>query len=189
MKPIEIGLYGGGRFTIREGAVDVSAVTPLVLAHGLSNVTRFGGQTPSAYSVAEHSVRMHDWAKKDGQDKAVLRAILLHDAPECLGEGDHQRFVKRAFFGDGPHKYASMVCTALWDMHCPRDRPPSLWTWEGMHDVLQPYDENIGSLEARAFGFPHEPIPDWMDCSHAPDVPWSADVAKVLYLLRWEKCE
>ena len=190
---IQIGLQGGGRFTIREDSCDVSAVTPHVLGFGLSHVTRFGGQA-GLYSVGEHSVRMYDWAEKEGQDKAILRAILLHDGPECLGEGDHQRYVKRAFFGDGPKKYAHMVCTALWEKYVPSDRPLSQWSWDMVHEALRTYDEWIGLLEARAFGFPYsDPVPDWLDTSFAPRAEdhyrWTPHETRVAYAERWERCQ
>jgi hypothetical protein len=159
---IQIGLHGGGRVSIaKDGRIDVSQVTPEVLAFGLSHVTRFGGQA-GPYSVGEHSVRMYEWAKQEKQDKAVLRAILIHDAPECLGEGDHQRFVKRAFFSDGPKKFADLVCGALWDAYHPADRPLGQWSWRDMHDALKPYDEWIGTVEATTFGFPHDTLPEYV---------------------------
>lgn len=187
---IQIGLHGGGRFIIKDDkTVDVRAVTPQVLAYGLAHVTRFGGQA-GPYSVGEHSVRMYDWAKAEGQDKAVLRGILLHDAPECLGEGDHQRFVKRAFFGDGVKKYADLVCTALWDEYAPSFRAPAIWPWHVIHASVKQYDEWMGSLEARAFGFPHDPIPDWLDASFAPRGDpydrWDTEYTIREFLSRWE---
>jgi 5'-deoxynucleotidase YfbR-like HD superfamily hydrolase len=61
------------------------------IAHGLSNVCRYGGQCVSFYSVAEHSYRgaknIERFAKMDGE--ASLTALhdayefLLHDAAEA----------------------------------------------------------------------------------------------------------
>lgn len=53
---------------------------------GLSKICRFGGQLPDDkfYTVAEHSVLCLELAQRDGiTDKAILRAILLHDATEA----------------------------------------------------------------------------------------------------------
>lgn len=193
---IRIGLHGGGEMRVhtdgRADAVDVADVTPECLAFGLAHVTRFGGQA-GPYSVGEHEVRMWDWAKAEGQDKAVLRGIMIHDAPETLGEGDHQRFVKRAFFGDGPAKYSALVCAALWDKFAPSMRAPAIWPWVMIHDALKPYDEYMGSLEARAFGFPHDPIPEWIDGLYAPGSDpwdrWDASDTINAWLERWEDCE
>lgn len=188
---IQIGLNGGGRMRIADdGTVDVSEVTAAVLAFGLSNVTRFGGQA-GHYSDAEHTVRMYDWAKADGQDKAVLRAILIHDAAECLGEGDVQRFVKRQYDCAGLKKFARDVTLALWGLH----RPAGRETWSYAIDcesVVKDYDEHIGMLEARAFGFPHDPIPDWLDLRFAPTGKahdlWTAKEGERQFLASWEDC-
>jgi hypothetical protein len=186
---IQIGLHGGGRMHVMtDGSVDVSAVTPDVLAFGLSHVTRFGGQA-GAYSVAEHSVRMCDWARREGQDKTVLRACLLHDAPECLGEGDTQRFVKRFYGADGLKRFADSVCRALWVKHLQPDRPESQWTWPVAAATVKEYDEWVGSLEARVFGFPHDPIPDWLDIAATPEPEhlWTPYEARRQFLARWEE--
>lgn len=188
---IQIGLHSGGRMVVRDDdTLDVSQVTPGDLAFGLSHVTRFGGMAGS-YSVCEHSVRMYKWAAHDGQDKAVRRAILLHDAPECLGEGDHQRFVKRRFFGSGPAVYSHLVCSALWSRFPPLDRSVSWWTWDTVYRTLKDYDEWIGSLEARAFGFPHDPIPDHVDPQFAPRPGCFMTAVECLesFLWCWENSE
>jgi hypothetical protein len=189
---IQIGLHGGGRMLVRDdGTVDVSAVTPRVLAFGLSNVTRFGGQA-GPYSDAEHSVRMYDWAKAEGQSVPVLRAILLHDAAECLGEGDTQRFVKRLFGGEGLKKFARTVTAALWVMYCPARFDATVWGWdEALSPHVKEYDGWIGSIEARAFGFPHEAIPDWLAVPAFavpdPENLWTPFESRRQYLARWEE--
>lgn len=188
---IQIGLHGGGRMTIHDDkTVDVSAVTPQVLAYGLSYVTRFGGQY-GPYSVLDHTNRMYDWAKADGQDKAVLRAIQIHDAPECLGEGDTQRNVKRVFECEGLRSFAKTVTRALWAQYIPVNRPIHEWYWERLKVPVKDYDEMIGTLECRAFGAPHGPVPDWWDTRFAPtlgvyDPP---EVQQAGFLRRWRECE
>lgn len=193
---ITIGLHGGGRMTVTEdGSVDVSQVTPRVLAFGLSHVTRFGGQA-GPYSVAEHSVRMFDWAVEefhglDGPPLPLLRAILLHDGPECLGEGDTQRFVKLEYGCEGIRKYAHRVAEALWRKHGYGG------PWDVQHTRLKVFDIRMGSVEARHFGFPYEPIPaaaylprfyrDGGWGYWTPD-PWPAKVAEDEFLDRWGRC-
>lgn len=58
------------------------------IAHGLSNLCRFGGHCEKFYSVAEHSVLCYLHAKENyAMDREVLRAVLLHDASEAyLGD-------------------------------------------------------------------------------------------------------
>ncbi len=53
------------------------------IAHGLSNLCRYAGQTRRFYSVAEHCVLMCRAAKAEGQPHHVQLAALLHDAPEA----------------------------------------------------------------------------------------------------------
>ncbi len=185
---IAIGLCNGKVMTIEDGGlIDLKHVTPDVLAFGLAHVTRFGGMG-GAFSVGEHSVRMWDWARHERQDKAILRAILLHDAAECLGEGDCQRFVKRAYPSDGLRKFSEAVRDGLWHKYRPRE-----WDWDAVETTVKTYDVNIGSLEARAFGFPHDPIPEWLYAPTVavplPDALWSAERTEGEYLQRWRECE
>jgi len=180
---IQIGLHSGGRMTVTDSTADVSQVTPHDLAYGLAHVTRFGGQA-GAYSVAEHSVRLYDWLLARGYTPSTRLAALLHDAPECLGEGDHQRFVKRAFFGDGPARYADMVCTALWAKF---RRTPSC-SGAIRHDIIKPFDARLGEAEGHAFGLLTRAAPDDEADVFAPSrrVRYSARTVIAEYLKRWE---
>lgn len=58
------------------------------IARALAHVPRFSGLTAIPYSVARHSLFCLRLAKMDGvTDAAVLRAVLMHDAPEAyLGD-------------------------------------------------------------------------------------------------------
>ncbi len=165
---IKIGLHGGGRMVVSrehpsaDWVFDVSEVTPQVLAFGLSYVTRFGGQY-GAYSVGEHTVRGMRWMQHDKQDKALIRGFAIHDAGECLGEGDVQRFVKRHFPSDGLHTYSRLLTLALWGKFCPADRPIVEWYWDRIKGTVKEYDVNIGILEASTFKAPVvEKLPEWV---------------------------
>lgn len=189
-RPIEIGLHSGGRLRVNAAAeIDASEIRPEDLAFGLAHVTRFGGQA-GAYSVAEHTCRMHNWAKLEGQDKAVLKAILLHDAPECLGEGDTQRFVKRFFGHGGVAVFAQKLTLQLWDRFRPMDR--GTWSYRvDCEDLVKHYDGLIGSIEARTFGFPHDPIPEWLvipRCAEPVRQFQSAEYWTQEFMNLWEEC-
>jgi hypothetical protein len=53
------------------------------VAHGLSNMCRFGGQCRNFYSVAEHSVHVSRWMENYYQAPKLLLYALLHDASEA----------------------------------------------------------------------------------------------------------
>ena len=76
--------------------IDVFNPTPDMIciediAHGLSNVCRFAGQIPEFYSVAQHSVVVHNYVNKEHRLQA-----LLHDASEAY-LGDMPSPIKRKF--------------------------------------------------------------------------------------------
>ena len=53
------------------------------VVHSLANTCRYGGHCRHFYSVAAHSIFVHDEAAKRGLPKMVLLAALLHDAGEA----------------------------------------------------------------------------------------------------------
>lgn len=53
------------------------------IAHGLSHCCRYNGQTSRFYSVAEHCVRLSEWAMFQGRKINIARYLLLHDASEA----------------------------------------------------------------------------------------------------------
>lgn len=76
------------------------------IAHGLSNICRFAGQSRRFYSVAEHSLLL-SWVVPRQQ---ALWA-LLHDAPEAY-MGDIPRPVKRCIPGISELEAGVMSCVA-----------------------------------------------------------------------------
>ncbi|MCC4299476.1 HD domain-containing protein [Aurantimonas coralicida] len=57
------------------------------VAHGLSIIARFAGQTATAYSVAQHSVLMAEACEDEIDDPLVAAYCLLHDGHEAyLGD-------------------------------------------------------------------------------------------------------
>lgn len=57
------------------------------IAHGLALTCRYGGQSQSFFSVAEHSVLVYDLLRWMGEPADVCFGGLLHDAPEAyLGD-------------------------------------------------------------------------------------------------------
>jgi hypothetical protein len=61
-------------------------IDPFEVATGLSREPRYGGAcTTIFWSVAQHSLVCEQFARQDGiEDRDVLLAILLHDAPEYM---------------------------------------------------------------------------------------------------------
>lgn len=90
-----IRLVNGSYFDVANPDPDL--ITWDVIATGLSNVCRYGGQLETFYSVAEHCVLMLEgyWAE-GGRDMGVQIAILLHDGSE-------------AFLGDMPKPIKNLL--------------------------------------------------------------------------------
>lgn len=82
-----------GTFYTRSGIgidpVNLSAdeVEPTDIAHHLALINRFSGATPKPYSVAQHSVKMAQFAEDCGWGPLVQLGCLMHDAQEAyLGD-------------------------------------------------------------------------------------------------------
>lgn len=54
------------------------------IAAALSKICRYNGHVRTHYSVAEHSCHLFDHFEREGHPVAVLKAAILHDAPEYL---------------------------------------------------------------------------------------------------------
>lgn len=81
-----IQTFSGKKFDVVDCTLDDIQI--IDIAHGLSNICRFGGQIPQFYSVAQHSVLMADEAST-----GLRLSALLHDASEAY-MGDMCRHLK-----------------------------------------------------------------------------------------------
>ena len=183
---ITVGLCNGRTMTIKpDRTFDLTQVTPFVIGHGLARVNRFSGQTQYPYSVAEHSVHLYDWAKRNRERPAVLAGLLIHDGPECLGVGDVQRFVKRQY-AETLRGFDHDLTVALWQQLKP------IWAscipWDHVEETIHRYDSQIGSAEAAEFGFPYTEG-DLPDDSNYPDLPlcWNHEYAQREWIKRWRE--
>jgi hypothetical protein len=94
--PNTIETISGGSFDYTKPQIRVDDV-----AHGLSNVCRFGGHTSRYYSVAEHSVLVASIVALSAPEHAL--AALWHDAHE-------------AYMGDLPTPLKALVGSAYLDI-------------------------------------------------------------------------
>lgn len=191
---IVLPLFGGQTWTVefdpRDMAfpvTDVSRVTVQHLAHGLARVNRFSGQTPRAYSVAEHSVLLAEWLwKKEHSlsEKArskICRACLLHDAGEALGIADAHGVLKKTLAPD-LRFFEGQLVDALWRSVGKADMPfPAA--------VVKDHDRYLGDWEARFFGFPSSTpvLREHPDDTAPPWTPrcYAAEFVETLFLHAW----
>lgn len=73
------------------------------IAHALSLVNRFGGHTPNAYSVAEHSLIVSAQIERRTGRKDLAAAGLFHDAAEAY-IGDMNGLLKASHVGEAFRK-------------------------------------------------------------------------------------
>lgn len=69
------------------------------IARALSHQCRYNGNCKAFYSVAEHSVHVSNWLRKQGHPAEVQLAGLLHDAAEAY-TGDLTWPMQQVLFGD-----------------------------------------------------------------------------------------
>jgi hypothetical protein len=62
---------------------DPATILPEDIAHHLSMLCRFAGGVSSFYSVAEHTVLVHDMLASKGHGQDIRLAALLHDGAEA----------------------------------------------------------------------------------------------------------
>jgi hypothetical protein len=132
------------------------------------------------YSVGEHSCLIHDWMRANGVAPIWQIAGLLHDAPECLGVGDVQRFVKREY-AEQLRAFDRQMNLAIWE-HLKPDWCGGLG-WDYVEDVVHKYDVLQGAYETQFFGFPlSDPVP--LIPAAEPKM-WTARAAERQWLERW----
>jgi hypothetical protein len=81
-RPADIGVASGGFVSVLDPQPDTILIEDI--ARGLANTCRYGGQVKRFYSVAEHSVLVHDLLQERGAGPDTLCAALLHDAAEAF---------------------------------------------------------------------------------------------------------
>lgn len=196
---IQVPCYRG-YMQYESGENDEFIVTPIDLpfetvAHGLSQVSRFGGQTRKPYSVGEHSVRL-GWLLRDwGYSAAYEKAAHLHDAPECLGVGDFNSFVKKLV---DAKKYRSLdraIASTLWVYFGCQEQYGL--DWAAVDSVVTVFDKWLGHHEAVSFGF-HVPAEAKFDPDkyRKPGIQpsllqgyWSPAVAKEAMTWNWSHAD
>ena len=90
------------------------------IAHALSMECRYGGHCAWHYSVAQHSVHVHDALVDLGLDDLTLRQGLLHDSPEAYIK-DIPRPLKETL----GHGYKALD-QAIWHAICRRYNMPTV---------------------------------------------------------------
>lgn len=98
------------------------------IAHHLARVCRYGGAVDGFYSVASHSVYVARELERAGYPERVVRAGLLHDAPEAY-LGDMTSGLKRLMpeYRVLEARYAALVETQYGvDIHDPAIRDADL---------------------------------------------------------------
>jgi uncharacterized protein len=109
-------------------APDKDDIDIVDIAHALSLQCRYLGHTWGHYSVAQHSVHVHDLVRRLTSDPDIRMAALLHDAHEAY-LGDWSSPTKAAFadlgFGDALAMLEAPVIAAI------RKRFGVVQVWEG----------------------------------------------------------
>ena len=130
--------------------IDIEQLTIQHIAHGLSQVNRFCGQTRYPYSVAQHSIILADWMFKNVSGLSNCRYALLHDCVEAMGVADSHGRLKKLLCPE-IRVFESIVTARVWE---------KLGGWRVRQDYdyssfTKPIDQRLGNAEAWAFGFPH----------------------------------
>lgn len=163
------------------------------IAHGLARVARWNGQTsgPHIFSVAQHCLLVDAVARAQVPrlDRAIRRAIMLHDAPEYVIGDMISPF--KAVIGEAYKVVEQRLLTAIHIRFC---LPPSLPA-ETIR-MIKAADQGAAYLEAtRLAGFTDREARKFFGQPPAlsPTVerdyltPWSADRAESRYLKRFSE--
>lgn len=165
------------------------------IAHGLARVARWNGQTRGdhIFSVAQHTLLTAQIVvhRSAGADRALVLAVMLHDAPEYV-IGDMISPFKVAIGGS----YKEVERRLLHAIHVrfglPRDLPPDI------EAVIKAADLGAAFLEATALaGFcagearrlfgPRPALPAAVESAYL--TPWPAAVAKQRFLDQFNKLQ
>lgn len=154
-KIIRVGLYRSDPiyYGIGEsGPIGVNLPENLsvwTLAHGISQINRFAGQTPEPYNVAEHSIRLRHMVDKRYGDVVLNRAALMHDIPECLGINDLNSSIKR-LLAPRIRLLEAEVMWRVWStlaFKAPQKDTPI--SWDEAEAKIKPLDSELGDNEYR----------------------------------------
>ncbi len=161
------------------------------IAHGLARVARWNGQTcgPHIFSVAQHCLLVDAIARTHSPrlDRALRRAILLHDAPEYVIGDMISPF--KAVIGDA---YKAVEQRLLGAIHLRFGLPPQLAA--ATVRMIKTADQGAAYLEAtRLAGFTDREARKFFGQPPALSpamereylAPWSADRAESRYLKRF----
>jgi 5'-deoxynucleotidase YfbR-like HD superfamily hydrolase len=161
------------------------------IAHGLSRVARWNGQTSGAhvFSVAQHTLLVEAVlrAKMPRIDMRARLAVLLHDAPEYV-VGDMISPFKAVIGGS----YKAVEKRLLSAIHIRFGLPPALP--EELESAIKAADlgaahleaihlAGFGDIEARKFFGPRPLMPDSTRADYLN--PWSAGKAEKRFLARF----
>jgi hypothetical protein len=118
-----IETFSGAQFRVSKPAMADMRILDIV--HALSCINRYLGHAKFPYSVAQHSILLHDYVKDTVLDKPNmkqnLRLALLHDAPEAFIAGDVPK-PNKVYFPE-----VSQYEDKLWrDVIAPKFKVPSV---------------------------------------------------------------
>lgn len=184
MSTVTVGLYKSTSITYHLGPVPwvewpEKPISPGLLAHALSLLNRFTGQTKAGHSVAEHSVMVRNLADSRYHSPLINRACLLHDAPEALGINDLHSRIKREL-APKVKELEELVSSGLWNQLGEAPWVP----WGEVEKLLKPLDRAAGDFEF-ACHFNKGGVWPKDVAKHCTPRFWPPTVAESLWLSRW----
>ncbi len=148
------------------------------IAASLSKICRFTGHTRCHYSVAEHCIRV-SWLSEKKYGKEHAREGLLHDAAEAY-VSDLNGPLKRLIEGDYRRLEDVAEGVIANKFNFPAKKSPPIKDCDGVlyltekRDLFPPYNLPFTSYPDKV------PLED-------PIVPMSAELARLLFLYRFEE--
>lgn len=148
------------------------------IAAALSKICRFTGHTRCHYSVAEHSIRV-SWLAETKYGREFAREGLLHDAAEAY-VSDLNGPLKR-LIGEGYKQWEAVAEKAVAEkFNFPASKSAPIKDCDGVvyltekRDLFPPYN------------LPFTSYPD-KEALADPIIPMSAELARLLFLHRFEE--